>query len=113
MKYRYLKRGETGREGDQVRLPSGWDFSDHWMFDGHQASGMRYRRPIKGEAQKTPRTKAKKISVAAKRSHNNRYATALEVFNVFNQECRHDKTLCQFREWCEQRLNADNGTSHS
>ena len=46
---------------------------------------MDVRRPLKGEAQKTPRKQNKTVSVAAKRSHNSANTKCLcEYYEDFN-----------------------------
>ena len=91
MRYVKLKCGMIIREGDEVRVPR----SGCWILVkdsiGRKVgrgtfTGLRvYRRPIKGKAPKTPRTKAQKVSVAAKRSHNKPCAPAL--WRELNRSC--------------------------
>ena len=86
-RYKELKRGTILRSGDQYLTPFGkWFITGmHGRKIGSAGTCKRYRRPIKGKAKKTPRTKAKKVSVAAKRSHNKPCAPAL--WRELNRSC--------------------------
>ena len=112
-KYRPLQSNERVRFGDQVNGPSTgsrWeDIDEDAVCIGEKVSFWKgehiYRRPIKAVAQKTPRKKAKKVSVSAKRSHNIPVAEMTWVREAF-AICMKYAADESYREMWRTRKNA-------